>query len=477
MLPAEVSEDELRKVYTPSAAEIRFICGQFRQAPTRVLILTQLKLLQRLGYMPPVSDVPLAIIDHVCAVLGARPVPITALARYDRSGSKSRHQKILREYARIRPLDASTHDWLTSLAAGAARTKAELSDIVNVLLEELVRNRYELPPLASLLRIASQARSQLNEAIYRAFAQALDEPLRTRLDDLFRTLAGRTKWDGLKREPKRPGPREVTSFLKHIEVMNALADGLPPAPDILSVTKRMQLVTEARALDVHEMRALKPAKRYTLAVLFIFSQLQKALDDVAEIFIKTVRKLESTAKLRLERYRMRHADELQGLVRQFRDVLQILQDDETPAAVRLARMREALNDDPDAVLVQCNEHIARRQPRVAVSARAVSEPAVAAVSMPRHAVAEVELAGRRASQGIQLAQAVPLVAARIPAAGRHRPGAVAARLDPGEMGEVRLPAWPVIRDAASKILRAVRVQPAHARAQLRRRVRRVQRPV
>ncbi|OUL86127.1 Tn3 family transposase [Paraburkholderia hospita] len=358
MLPAEVSEDELRKVYTPSAAEIRFICGQFRQAPTRVLILTQLKLLQRLGYMPPVSDVPLAIIDHVCAVLGARPVPITALARYDRSGSKSRHQKILREYARIRPLDASTHDWLTSLATGAARTKAELSDIVNVLLEELVRNRYELPPLASLLRIANQARSQLNEAIYRAFAQALDEPLRTRLDDLFRTLAGRTKWDRLKREPKRPVPREVTSFLKHIEVMNALADGLPPAPDILSVTKRMQLVTEARALDVHEMRALKPAKRYTLAVLFIFSQLQKALDDVAEIFIKTVRKLESTAKLRLERYRMRHADELQGLVRQFRDVLQILQDDETPAAVRLARMREALNDDPDAVLVQCNEHIA-----------------------------------------------------------------------------------------------------------------------
>nr|WP_245254151.1 DUF4158 domain-containing protein [Paraburkholderia sp. LEh10] len=64
VLPAEVSEDELRKVYTPSAAEIRFICGQFRQAPTRVLILAQLKLLQRLGYMPPVCDLPLAIIDH-----------------------------------------------------------------------------------------------------------------------------------------------------------------------------------------------------------------------------------------------------------------------------------------------------------------------------------------------------------------------------------------------------------------------------
>ena len=32
--------------------------------------------------------------------------------------------------------------------------------------------------------------------------------------------------------------------------------------------------------------------------------------------------------------------------------------DETPAAGGLARMREALNDDPGSVLVQCDEHIA-----------------------------------------------------------------------------------------------------------------------
>jgi hypothetical protein len=58
VLPAELEEAEFQKVYTPSAAEIRFVFGQFRQAPTRVLILTQLKLLRRLGYMPVISDVP-----------------------------------------------------------------------------------------------------------------------------------------------------------------------------------------------------------------------------------------------------------------------------------------------------------------------------------------------------------------------------------------------------------------------------------
>jgi hypothetical protein len=107
-LPAEIGEGELRAVFTPSTAEIRFVYGQFRQAPTRVLILTQLKLLQRLGYLPLVSDIPEEIILHVCAVLAARPLPRVTLTRYDRSGSKSRHQKILREFVNIRPADAQT---------------------------------------------------------------------------------------------------------------------------------------------------------------------------------------------------------------------------------------------------------------------------------------------------------------------------------------------------------------------------------
>nr|WP_236654967.1 DUF4158 domain-containing protein [Burkholderia pyrrocinia] len=177
VLPAELEDAELRTVYTPRAAEIRFVFGQFRQAPTRVLILAQLKLLQRLGYMPVISDVPPAIIEHVCAVLGVRPLPRTTLARYDRSGSKSRHQKSLREFVRILPVDSTAHAWLVDIAAHAARTKAELPNIVNVVLKELVRQRYELPPVATLTRITGHARSQLHESIYRAFVDSLDDNL------------------------------------------------------------------------------------------------------------------------------------------------------------------------------------------------------------------------------------------------------------------------------------------------------------
>lgn len=227
-----------------------------------------------------------------------------------------------------------------------------------VLIEELVRQLYELPSLKTLSLITAHARSTLHESIYQAFVDSMDTALTERLDGQFVNDPGQTRWDALKRKPKRPRPREVASFLKHILKMGELADGLPPPPEILSAPKRTQLVIEARALDVHEMRALKPTKRYALAVLFICSQLQKALHDVAEIFIKTVRNLERTAKLRLQQYRLAHADQAESLIGQFRDVLGVLQDTSVPDAARIEQMRAALDNDPGDVLTRCNEHIA-----------------------------------------------------------------------------------------------------------------------
>nr|WP_233874654.1 DUF4158 domain-containing protein [Paraburkholderia adhaesiva] len=246
-----------------------------------------------------IYPVPPAIVDHIRTSMRARALSRTAIARYDVSGTRIRHQKPLRGWLDIRAFDAGEAASLAELASAEARTKIELPDLINVLIEELVRRRYELPPLATLRRIATQARNDLNEAIYGAITGALDAALIERIDALLVVKAGRSGWDDLKQEPKRPAARAIASFPKHINGIRKLAEGLPAPPAILSVSKRAQLVTEARALDVSELRSLRTAKRHALAVLFIQARLQKALDDVAEIFIKVVRKLESYAKVRL----------------------------------------------------------------------------------------------------------------------------------------------------------------------------------
>jgi hypothetical protein len=64
-------------------------------------------------------------------------------------------------------------------------------------------------------------------------------------------------------------------------------------------------------LDVRQRQALKPSKRYALAVLLIHAQLEKAVDDIAEIFIRSVRNMDSTAQERLKQYQLELTGTLQ----------------------------------------------------------------------------------------------------------------------------------------------------------------------
>ncbi len=355
-LKVDLSEKELAAIYTPTIGEIEFVFTQYRQAPTRACLLIQLKLLQRLGYFVPLTKISPAIIEHVCRRADLRIPTRTIIKQYDQSGSKTRHQRCLREFVGILPVNDETWSWLKEVAWQAAHTKQELPDIINVLIEELVRRRFELPSFTPLMRLAEQSRASVNAKIYQAVSESLSKSAMDKLDALLQSAARQSTWDQLKREPKRPTVREVAGFLQHIQWLMTLADDLPVVRDI-AVTKRTQLILEARALDVADMRALKVDKRYTLAVLLVQSQLRKAMDDVAEIFIKTLRSLHRNAEERLQQYHLEHTQQVDRLIGHFREMLSALQDGNTPTE-RLARVEGVVDGDPETWIAQCDEHIA-----------------------------------------------------------------------------------------------------------------------
>ncbi len=129
VLPAEPGVAQLKAAFTPKAVEIRFVRRQSRQESTAVLIMVQLKLLQRLGHFPMLVDVAPAIIDHVQTGMRARSLSRAAIARYDASGTRSRHQNGLRAKLDIRTFDTNESAWLAELASTEPRTKIELPDM------------------------------------------------------------------------------------------------------------------------------------------------------------------------------------------------------------------------------------------------------------------------------------------------------------------------------------------------------------
>lgn len=355
-LREEISLQELEKLYTPTVDERAFVNATYRRPVARAYLMLQLKLVQRLGYSVPLADVPIAITAHVCRKVRIRRPTKELLAAHDASGDKSRHLKHILKQLDLREFDTDAQRWLVSRAEVAAQTKQELPDIINVLLEELVKHRYVLPGFTVMLRIARAARERVNSKIFEATLKGLPETIRTRLDSLLVAKNGKTAWDRLKQEPKQPTVKEITIFLQQMRWLRELAEGLPTLRDV-AATKLAHLTLEARALDASDMRSLPHLKRYTLTVLLIRAQLHKAIDDIGEIFVKTQRQIDHWASKRLIKYQLEHAAQIEKLIGKFRDVLTAYQLDEVELA-RLRAIRKAMHDDPEQLIAECDEHMA-----------------------------------------------------------------------------------------------------------------------
>lgn len=355
-LREEVGAEELDQLYTPNAKERRFVADAYRRPVQQALLMLQIKLVQRLGYSVTLADVPLPIVVHVCRKLRITRPSREQLIKYDESGEKGRHFRQVLQFLNLSLMDEQAEAWLADRAREAARTKQELPDIINVLLEELVGRSYVLPGFTFLDKLARFAREAVNSAIYDRTFSGLTDVTRARLDALLVVESGKSEWDRVKKEPGRPTTREVAGFLKHIRWLTELADGLPSLSDI-AATKLSQLTLEARALDAPDMRATQIKKRYTLAVLLIQSQLRKSTDDVAEMFVKTIRKLDSDANKKLQAYHLDQVKQVDRLIGQLRDLMSAYQIEDEQID-RLLAIQASLRDKPQQIIDECDEYMA-----------------------------------------------------------------------------------------------------------------------
>lgn len=203
-LKAEPTPKELADLYTPTAEEREFVASQVRQSTARLAFLIHFKLFQRLGYFVRLTDVPAPILQHIAQTSGLRRLPPrTQLEAYDDSGAQRRHMKLLRTHLNVRAMDEAGNHWLRQVAETAAETKHSVEDIINVMLEELVRQRYELPGFSTLERVAMAAREKVTTHYCQQITQALSLAAKHLIDGLLATPEGEqsSPWQALKREP------------------------------------------------------------------------------------------------------------------------------------------------------------------------------------------------------------------------------------------------------------------------------------
>lgn len=167
-----ITDEELHRVYTPSDEELRLAQENTKGDLSIVCFLVTLKCFQRLGYFINITDVPQSIIEHIishCNAIFNNGI----LKNYDKSSSKKRHLTIIRDYLKITAYGEETRKIIIVVATEAAKTKDNDADIINIIIEELVRQRYELPSFSTLERIARSTRHNVYKSYYKYICENL----------------------------------------------------------------------------------------------------------------------------------------------------------------------------------------------------------------------------------------------------------------------------------------------------------------
>jgi len=354
-LKSAPSAKELAEVYTPNFVELVWAEKRTREAAPRVGLLALLKTFQRLGYFVSLSDVPAPLLEHVARSAGYDSVP-AELLRYDASSVRRRHMLLIRDYAGVKAWGEDAQAAMEKASGDAARTLEDLPDIINVILEQLVRQRFELPAFSVLQRAAQHARAVANREYQSMVCDRLDAVARERLSILLTRVDDETKspWHRLKLEPKQPTAQNNREFLGHLAWLKeqAIAPGIfRDIPDV----KLKQLAAEARSLDVASMNDLTETKRLTLAAALVCEQTGHALDDNADMYVRLVQRLHNQARTALLEYQAENVDRTDGLVATLHGVT-LAYRSEGSAEQRLSAIGELIEPDADGILEQCEAH-------------------------------------------------------------------------------------------------------------------------
>lgn len=147
-----LTNQELDEIYTPSQEELKFVHEQGNNSIEKLSLLVLLKTSQRLGYFIPPSDVPSNITGHIATCAHLSRIDSRQLRELEQTGARHRLRDLARGYLKLRPFDKDCKALIGHIAEEAAETKQELADIINVVIEELVRRRIELPGFSTLQR-------------------------------------------------------------------------------------------------------------------------------------------------------------------------------------------------------------------------------------------------------------------------------------------------------------------------------------
>jgi hypothetical protein len=191
---------ELPALYSPTDDERAFIAAHARGDAQQLTFLTLLKWQQHLGYLPALADVPTYIRTYLCQQLNLLPLLDTPV---EAAKTLYRYRQLIRTYLAITPYGEGGQAAITTAVQHAASTMSDPADLINLAVEHLVQQRFELPAFSTLDRLVMHVRHGVHQELYTRITASLEASAMARLDALLHLRDGRTDFNRIKDTPRQ----------------------------------------------------------------------------------------------------------------------------------------------------------------------------------------------------------------------------------------------------------------------------------
>ena len=328
-----VPTKELQESFTPSEPEIAWARERVRTPEHLLALLLLLKAFQRLGCFPDLFEIPLPVADHIRGVLG---LASSVVAEHASSRTGERQRAWVRERLGV-VFDPPTAEQLARrVISEAALSKDNPADLINVALEQLVAQRFELPGYSTLDELATTVRREVNDGIYAAVQARISESDRMVLTGLLRVdpVTRRSLFDELKRTAAAATVSRFREHLAHLTWLDGLGvtdewvAAVPPA-------KVSHFAAVARVSNAGDIREMTGIKQIVLIASLLHIARIRGRDDLATMYCKRMASIHKQARDRFERLRESARAETEHLVDVFGDVLAAVRESMSPSSGEL----------------------------------------------------------------------------------------------------------------------------------------------
>lgn len=332
---------ELIEAYTPTKEERSFVETMTRSPQQQLNLILWIKLFPCLGYFPGIEEIPSAIVTHVRKTLS---LPEELVPAYDTPRTLYRHHQVVREYYQILPYGKDARRAAIRTILRAVRTMENPADLINAAIDELVKQRYEMPAFSTLDRLVGRIRGLVYGRIFHMVLMRITPETQYVFETLLDagTPLHRSYFSLLKLVAQSPTISHLKAWQDRLTWLLQLGSMEPFVQDIPSALIR-HFAAEARALDASELNDYTQAKRWTLLACLIKETQMSTRDDLIEMFLKRMVSIQIKAKEALQRQRLEQQETTEQLLAVLSDLVETaMEDSEQDDATAGKHLREVL---------------------------------------------------------------------------------------------------------------------------------------